>query len=619
MSDSLSPADEARELQPWRDLDRDHDHDHATDETPHTFMVFRALRLTLQFHPHARATRQTVDLLFDDDFVPSLTDALVLRIRYDGSVGYSYDNLVTNAEQESADMCVIADAVNLFCPNRLLPWWQTCFTPTTFNSLPPLHHLLLLLLLLAIAVAIAIIAYIALDHPHLLLPPATPETEPTCVCPAGSHQSSPSPPSPPPVVHVRHAPIPLFDELVALLRHYIDLPTVITVSAQNVVERHYQVNPMQFTFNITDKTEPAAQTSVDIFMADLFHTTETLCRATSSWLIYSGDSDPREEDIRLLCRTTASSSNFFVVRDQWTTVTSMLTFSWADNPRLPISFLLRAFQEYDRVAAANASPADHGQSFHHDQHPPPHAFNNQTSYNLLWAVNAHFFTDLGSPAPFATVVYDMSKEIKLLGKVMADHMHSLDMLIDLLREHRIMEAAQNRGGQQSEQVRRRWFAGPTATPAESALDEFNDSYNRTIRLRNTQSTLIWMVGFTGRQMGGLCNELERIGNYTSALLATSDSGINRSSASSNSNSDDNDENWWRGLPWVTEAREAGGGPDAALVRTYWYLPAVGGTITTLTGLANWMTHETARTVGHWRWITAADRAWSLEVQRRGGM
>ncbi|GKT67350.1 hypothetical protein ColTof4_14053 [Colletotrichum tofieldiae] len=628
---SCSPslaADDAQQLPPGRDHDNakphqgESDSDTGSDSRNETqeFMVFRALRLTLRFHPHAEDARQTVELLFDDSFVPSSTDALVLRIGHAGAGGCFHDTLADDPDaEELVDVCVIKDAVNLFCSTRPLPWWRLWPGATLVH--PRLIHRLLLPLLLA--VTITIIASMALRRPLVPLP--TTRTEPACVCP-GDQQSPPSPPPPPlPVFHARYAPIPLFNDLASLFVQYTDLPLPLTVSAQAVVEQHYQVvDPMEFTINKTERTEtPAAETAVSIFMADLFDTTHNLCSATQSWIISSGDSGPERDNVRLLCRSMRRS--FLDMTKLWTAVTTTLALSWPSTLALSLSFLLRTLREHeeDRMAAAahastshkHASPADDGNNSHH---PSPHAFNNQTSYNLLRRVDLLFFTNPTRPgrlASFTADVYEVSEQMMALEQVMADHVRSLGMLINLLREHGVVKAARDREAQQREQEQRRqriaggWFAGPAPESKGLALDSFNQNYNRTLALHNTQSTLVWMVGFTRRQLGGLRSELDRIGNYTSALLATT---VIPRDDQGNSNSGSESDNWWRGIPWVTEAREAGRGPEAALERTYWYLPAVGDAITSITGLANWMSHETARTIDQWRSINAVEVAWSLK-------
>ncbi|GKT67301.1 hypothetical protein ColTof4_14007 [Colletotrichum tofieldiae] len=73
---------------------------------------------------------------------------------------------------------------------------------------------------------------------------------------------------------------------------------------------------------------------------------------------------------------------------------------------------------------------------------------------------------------------------------MADHICSLGMLIDLLREHDMIQAVRDHEGQQRGQRRQGivggWFVSPAVTRAKFALDRLS--------------------------LGGLRGELERQGN-----------------------------------------------------------------------------------------------------------
>ncbi|KAK1570001.1 LOW QUALITY PROTEIN: uncharacterized protein LY79DRAFT_594563 [Colletotrichum navitas] len=332
------------------------------------------LRIRLCFPPAASAATaprygdtQVVNMAFGHDFVPTPDVPLSLHVRRRGPVRSVYGEVDCLPQVTAYNLYTINQEVHIGrATNPTNPALDSASDPSPspaefeadtepetaqeaagsrlLRANPPkTTHLLLgaIALTLAAAAAVIVVLY-SIGTPLLVRPPP----------PCGREMDGTR--SPPPVCkHKRAAPLTLFDDLAALITRRVNAPLPLTVTAQAVIDQHYNAS-----HGSSDPTR--GSTPITVFFIHLRETSAGLCDDATDWALES--KSPMLDGLVLLCSSIHDSLVDLPTR--WLETSGFMSFPYSYKSITAISSFVNALEQHDGTDAYADSSDNNNMCFY---------------------------------------------------------------------------------------------------------------------------------------------------------------------------------------------------------------------------------------------------------------
>ncbi|GJC86283.1 hypothetical protein ColLi_09121 [Colletotrichum liriopes] len=414
---------------------------------------------------------------------------------------------------------------------------------------------------------------------------------------------------PPSVCKSKQAvPLPLFDDLAALIRRRANAPLPLIVSAQDVVNQYYNDAhgslPPHRTSN-DSHSDSSLSAPITVFFVHLEDASTNLCDAATDWALAS--KSPMLDDITFLCSAIFRSAVNLPI--QWSETTSLMAHSYSHTSVAAISTLLDTLGRHDSSIHHDAdADADTGA-------PCPLAdsyFYNTTSYAVLNSLKQIFFGTHSPPAAglarFSELVHDATRMTAALERDLSDQHARLLLLSNMVRDALVPASRAHQKTKNSCS----WLSGcpqrraRTHSMADYALADIAPRYDDLLPLINTATTLVWIVGFTHQEFKNITRDLERLGNQTLTLVAVPPPLP--PTASPTPHDQCNQQPAWHATPWVLQTY--GTNPEeAGIACTFWYLPPIRNIAMAFEKLLSWCKQEAGASEQDYEWLCKAEQAW----------
>ncbi|EFQ35913.1 uncharacterized protein GLRG_11021 [Colletotrichum graminicola M1.001] len=337
---------------------------------------FTVLRIRLCFPPAASAATtprygdtQVVNMAFGHDFVPTPDVPLSLYVRRRGPVRSVYGDVDCLPQVTAYNLYTINQDVHIGrATNPTNPALDSASesspSPAEFEAdaepetaqeaagsrllranPPQATPLLLGAIALTLAAAVVVVLYLVVT-PLLGRP-----------LPCGGKMDETR--TPPPVCkHKRAAPLTLFDDLAALLARRANAPLPLTVTAQAVIDQHYNAS-----HGLSDPTR--ASTPITVFFVHLRETSAGLCDDTTDWALES--KSPMLDDLVLLCSSIHDSLVDLPTR--WLDTSGFMSFPYSYKSITAISTFVNALEQHAGTDAY-ADPSENNMLFYNTTSSP---------------------------------------------------------------------------------------------------------------------------------------------------------------------------------------------------------------------------------------------------------
>ncbi|WYZ36298.1 hypothetical protein EsH8_XII_000048 [Colletotrichum jinshuiense] len=562
---------------------------------------------------------QVVNMAFDHDFVPTPDVPLSLHVRRHGPVRSVYGTIDCLPRITAYNLCNIRQVVHIDpatnpafysdsnpasepvfdSDSELAPddhfdgHRQSCPSPRTYMTIP--------LLLGALAIALAAVT----------LRPLIPRLR--CHC-YESMTLNQTPSMAPPVCKSKQAmPLPLFDNLAALIRRRSNAPLPLTVSAQAVINQYYNNEDSSSWPHRTpddSHSDPNLDAPITLFFVHLQDASTNLCDAATDWALSS--KSPMLDDITLICSAIYRSATKLPI--QWSETTSFMSHSYSHTSVTAISTFLDTLQRHD---SSTRNDADANNDADADNGAPcsltNSCFYNTTSYAVLNSLKEIFFGTHYPPsdglARFSEFVHDATRMTAALERELSDQHARLLLLSNMVRDTLVPAS---RVHHRKTKTSCYWLSGcsprraPVHSMADYALADIAPRYNRLLPFINTATTLVWIVGFTHQELRNVVLDLERLGNQTLALVAVPPPLPPTASPTPLDQCDQ--QTAWYTTPWVMQTYSTNM-EEGGIACTFWYLPPISDIVMAFEKLLSWCKQEASASEQDYAWLCETEQAW----------
>ncbi|EFQ36529.1 hypothetical protein CGRA01v4_15046 [Colletotrichum graminicola] len=511
--------------------------------------------------PHASTqcfSQQGISITFQDTYMLEDISPLSIKLRDSHHLDFGHA-LFDPTENPDHEIFVIESAIDLFRPPDSSPhvlWsWRQCPALIWSSSR---SRCLVVVGLLALLLLLVIVGAVLASHLRI-----------------SSYLSRPLERSPQSNqrVHVQHAALTLVDDITQILHLYVETPLPFFVGVQDLVDRHYLIDGNTPRPPTRATPSPDSNITARVFLGHVFYSINQLCDTVQDWMALSRPAPPGKEDLALLClglrRAVADLSPL------WSEASTTLALSWLSSFELVSFYFQEAVKAVLLPLDINVDPAT----------TPTTCFYNYTSNTFIRQIYTHLF----SSSPIVMSIYEAAEQLVELSDALLAVITSGSLLVDILSKGDVI----TRSRHIRTDAPRGWFAAsPPRSRTDQALSLIAPAYDEVAPLLRTAVSATWAVSATRERLQGLVEAFEGLGNRTRALC---------SAPVPVACGDDNSE-WWRGLPWVSETA----GDDGRLIRTFWYLPRA----KEWPSLLSWGCAKLRQTQMEWKWaVLETERYW----------